>query len=200
IQIGVGVLLFFVGIIVNICVTLYPANSTAHSIAPYYNLFKDTLQLLEKFALHRIISAYQAWRARDNRVTPIDNPSSSTDNSMYVSMTFLLLPWWFAAALKMGYHCSLHSIKITISNNWNGAYGRSAYNANHTVLFIILLKGIRKLVGFPIICLVQSKCIKNKFTNKPRTGLKKSGNARLTSSDFQIYAHNTPILYKKIDT
>ncbi|PRP79745.1 Serine/threonine protein kinase, partial [Planoprotostelium fungivorum] len=29
----------------------------------------DTLQLLEKFALHRIISAYQAWRARDNRTT-----------------------------------------------------------------------------------------------------------------------------------
>ncbi|PRP76318.1 hypothetical protein PROFUN_14424, partial [Planoprotostelium fungivorum] len=134
----------------------------------------DTLQLLEKFALHRIISAYQAWRARDNRVTPIDNPSSSTTNAqttqcMYPwlgstsdffadylcdncregfltrrqlddhlgsecpELTFLLLPRWFAAALKMGYHCSLHSIKITIGNNWNGAYGRSAYNANHTV-------------------------------------------------------------------
>ncbi|PRP74013.1 hypothetical protein PROFUN_16457 [Planoprotostelium fungivorum] len=90
IQIGLGVLLLFVGIIVNICVTLYPANSTAHSIAPYYNLFKDTLQLLEKFALHRIISAYQAWRARDNRVAPIDNPSSSTTNAQ---TTQCMYPW-----------------------------------------------------------------------------------------------------------
>ncbi|PRP72933.1 hypothetical protein PROFUN_17105, partial [Planoprotostelium fungivorum] len=90
IQIGVGVLLLFVGIIVNICVTLYPANSTAHSITPYYNLFKDTLQLLEKFALHRIIPAYQAWRARDNRVAPIDNPSSNTTNAQ---TTQCMYPW-----------------------------------------------------------------------------------------------------------